>query len=180
MYIAGTDDAHFKRSPRVGYAVLDPVTGASVQTGMLPGQGSKWSSTLVSFFSLHFGSYGGVPVRVLYAVLGVMGALLFYTGNVLWIESRTKRLRGGDLAAPVPRHVRWVSGHQPVAGTGAVARKLAQTRRAWPVVYRRLLGHWRRPAGLAVPAHPAPPARKHGSAGRPVASSLSKPTPVSQ
>ena len=109
VYIAGTDDAHFKRSPRVGYAVLDPVSGASVQTGMLPGGGSNWSSTLVSFFSLHFGSYGGVPVRVLYAVLGVMGALLFYTGNVLWIESRTKRLRGGDLAAPVPRHVRWVS-----------------------------------------------------------------------
>src|SRR5690606_14662495 len=100
---------NFKRSPRVGYAVLDPVTGASVQTGMLPGQGSNWSGTLVSFFSLHFGSYGGVPVRVLYAVLGVMGALLFYTGNVLWIESRTKRLRGADLAAPVPRHVRWVS-----------------------------------------------------------------------
>lgn len=109
VYIAGTDDAHFKRSPRVGYAVLDPVSGESVQTGMLPGQGSRWSSTLVSFFSLHFGSYGGKPVRVLYAVLGVMGALLFYTGNVLWIESRTKRLRGGELAAPVPRHVRWVS-----------------------------------------------------------------------
>lgn len=109
VYVAGTDDAHFKRSPRVGYAVLDPVTGASVQTGMLPGQGSNWSSTLVGFFSLHFGSYGGVPVRMLYAVLGVMGALLFYTGNVLWIESRTKRLRGGDLAAPVPHHVRWVA-----------------------------------------------------------------------
>ena len=109
VYIAGSDDAHFKRSPRVGYAVLDPVSGASVQTNMLPGQGSNWSGTLVGFFSLHFGSYGGVPVRVLYAVLGVMGALLFYTGNVLWIESRTKRLRGGDLAAPVPRHVRWVS-----------------------------------------------------------------------
>lgn len=109
VHIAGTDDAHFKRSPRVGYAVLDPASGATVQTGMLPGQGSNWSSTLVSFFSLHFGSYGGAPVRVLYAVLGLMGALLFYTGNVLWIESRTKRLRGGDLAAPVPRHVRWVS-----------------------------------------------------------------------
>lgn len=109
IYIAGRDDGYFKRSPRVGYAVLEPMGGAMVQTGMLPGKGSTSSSILVSFFSLHFGSFGGEPVRVLYAVLGVMGSLLFYTGNVLWIESRTKRLRGGDLAAPVPRHVRWVS-----------------------------------------------------------------------
>ncbi len=108
-FIAGTDDAHFKRSPREGYTTLDPATGKLVTDGMVPGQGSAMSRILISFFSLHFGSYGGEPVRVLYAVLGVMGAMLFYTGNVLWIESRTKRLRSTTPSIEQPRHVRWVA-----------------------------------------------------------------------
>ena len=121
VYIAGTDDAHFKRRPREGIAVLDPATGALVQDGMLPGQGSGLARTLVSFFALHFGSYGGEPVRVLYAVLGVMGALLFYTGNVLWIESRTKRLRGQPAQCDQPRHVRWVAALNLGVCLGCVA-----------------------------------------------------------
>jgi uncharacterized iron-regulated membrane protein len=120
-YVAGTDDAHFKRRPREGIAVLDPATGAVLQDGMVPGQGSAMARTLVSFFALHFGSYGGEPVRVLYAVLGVMGALLFYTGNVLWIESRTKRLRGATPGMTQPRHVRWVAALNLGVCVGCVA-----------------------------------------------------------
>jgi uncharacterized iron-regulated membrane protein len=120
-YVAGTDDAHFKRRPREGIAVLDPATGALVQNGMVPGQGSGLARALVSFFSLHFGSYGGEPVRLLYAVLGVMGTLLFYTGNVLWIETRSKRLRGAATALVQPRHVRWVAALNLGVCMGCVA-----------------------------------------------------------
>lgn len=121
VFMAGTDDAHFKRRPREGFAVLDPATGALVQDGMAPGQGSGMARAVVSFFALHFGSYGGEPVRVLYAVLGVMGALLFYTGNVLWIESRTKRLRQPPGAVEQPRHVRWIAALNVGACLGCVA-----------------------------------------------------------
>lgn len=42
-------------------------------------------------YGLHFGSYGGLPVRWLYFALGLAGAGLVYTGNLLWLESRRKR-----------------------------------------------------------------------------------------
>jgi uncharacterized iron-regulated membrane protein len=44
-----------------------------------------------ALYALHFGSYGGNTVRWLYFVLGLAGAFLFYSGNLLWIESRRKR-----------------------------------------------------------------------------------------
>jgi len=44
-----------------------------------------------AMYALHFGSYGGRTVRWLYFALGLAGAFLFYSGNLLWIESRRKR-----------------------------------------------------------------------------------------
>jgi uncharacterized iron-regulated membrane protein len=44
-----------------------------------------------AMYGLHFGSFGGSLVRWLYFVLGLAGAFLFYSGNLLWIESRRKR-----------------------------------------------------------------------------------------
>jgi uncharacterized iron-regulated membrane protein len=44
-----------------------------------------------SMYSLHFGSFGGRAVQWLYFALGLAGAFLFYSGNLLWIESRRKR-----------------------------------------------------------------------------------------
>lgn len=44
-----------------------------------------------SMYALHFGSFGGRAVQWMYFVLGLAGAFLFYSGNLLWIESRRKR-----------------------------------------------------------------------------------------
>ena len=44
-----------------------------------------------AMYGLHFGTFGGNVVRWLYFVLGLAGAFLFYSGNLLWIESRRKR-----------------------------------------------------------------------------------------
>ncbi len=41
-----------------------------------------------SFFSLHFGNYAGTFGRWIYFLLGLSGAFLFYSGNLLWIEKR--------------------------------------------------------------------------------------------
>jgi uncharacterized iron-regulated membrane protein len=103
------DPAYFQRAPRSGLALMHPVSGEITTTSYYPGKKeSVWSDTVISFFALHMGSYGGTPVRVLYLVLGIGGAFLFYTGNLLWIESRTKRLRQTGEAIQ-PRHVRVVS-----------------------------------------------------------------------
>ncbi|WP_346949927.1 PepSY-associated TM helix domain-containing protein [Dyella sp.] len=44
-----------------------------------------------SIYALHFGNFGGRAVQWLYFLLGLAGAFLFYSGNLLWIESRRKR-----------------------------------------------------------------------------------------
>lgn len=46
---------------------------------------------IASFFSLHFGGYGGDLGRWLYFVMGLLGAFLFYSGNLLWLEKRRQK-----------------------------------------------------------------------------------------
>ena len=41
--------------------------------------------------ALHYVSFGGYLVKWVYFVLGLSGAFLFYSGNLLWIETRRKR-----------------------------------------------------------------------------------------
>lgn len=43
-----------------------------------------------ALFALHFGTYGELPLRIGYVLAGLAGAFLFYSGNLLWIESRRK------------------------------------------------------------------------------------------
>ncbi|QNP47915.1 PepSY-associated TM helix domain-containing protein [Diaphorobacter aerolatus] len=110
LMMAGSDDRHFKRGAQYGMAFVNLATGQIYDRMYFPGEkGSALSASLVSFFSLHFGSFGGNPVRVLYVLLGLSGALIFYTGNLLWIESRTKRLRKTREIEKRPLHVRVMS-----------------------------------------------------------------------
>lgn len=46
---------------------------------------------ITSFFSLHFGGYGGDLGRWLYFIMGLLGAFLFYSGNLLWLEKRRQK-----------------------------------------------------------------------------------------
>lgn len=76
---------------------IDPATGTVVDSTSAPG-GSRGKDAVVnSFFALHFGGYGGEPVRWGYFLLGLGGAFLFYSGNLLWIESRRKKARRGNM-----------------------------------------------------------------------------------
>lgn len=43
-----------------------------------------------ALYALHFGTFGELPVRLVYLLAGLAGAFLFYSGNLLWIESRRK------------------------------------------------------------------------------------------
>lgn len=81
-------------SPRtlgpLGSVALDANTGRVLAT-QLPGARDANHATLAAAYALHFGEYGPPLVRWLYFVLGLGGAFLFYSGNLLWIESRRKR-----------------------------------------------------------------------------------------
>ncbi|MCD0505327.1 PepSY-associated TM helix domain-containing protein, partial [Bordetella petrii] len=121
VWVAGADDRHFLRSGHVGYAIVDLHTGQVQDNTYLPGHQTAMAATLSSFFGLHFGNYGGLPVRILYVVLGVLGALVFYSGNLLWIEARLKKSRPGQPEAAHPRHVHWLSSLTVGACLGCVA-----------------------------------------------------------
>ncbi len=56
-----------------------------------PGNRPFNHAALSPVYSLHFGDYGGLLVRSLYFVLGLLGCLLFFSGNVMWAERRTDR-----------------------------------------------------------------------------------------
>lgn len=54
---------------------------------------------------LHYGNFGHMAVKWLYFLLGMAGAFLFYSGNLLWIEARRKRRE-----VQQPRRTRFVAG----------------------------------------------------------------------
>ncbi|KAA5604322.1 PepSY domain-containing protein [Roseospira marina] len=99
----GHDRTALSPRTRGGFVSLDPYSGRVLTTAYLPGQQNAGMSTLSAIFALHFGTYGGAPVAWAYFGLGLAGAWLFYSGNLLWIESRRKRQRRGEA---VPRQRR--------------------------------------------------------------------------
>ena len=74
----------------LGSVAMNANTGATLAT-QLPGQRDANHATLSSAYALHFGEYGNAWVQWLYFLLGLGGAFLFYSGNLLWIEARRKR-----------------------------------------------------------------------------------------
>ncbi|MFT3814677.1 MAG: PepSY-associated TM helix domain-containing protein [Acidovorax sp.] len=74
-----------------GFAALDPYSGKVLSTDFMPGRQGTPGLFISSFFALHMAAFGGALVQWLYFLLGLAGAWLFYSGNLLWIESRRKR-----------------------------------------------------------------------------------------
>jgi uncharacterized iron-regulated membrane protein len=108
--MSGEDWSGHMRAPRNGFMNFNPATGQlNKGISLLPHQQNNWEATLSAIFALHFGSFGGMPVRLAYVAMGLMGAILFYTGNLLWIESRLRKNRQLATPLPQPRHVRWVA-----------------------------------------------------------------------
>lgn len=94
--VTGLDIRYGTRARTYMSTHLDPYTGV-VDTHDLPGHMGGWDTAVNAFFMLHFGSFGGNPVRWMYLLLGLGGAIVFYTGNLLWIESRRRKQRDANL-----------------------------------------------------------------------------------
>jgi hypothetical protein len=82
-------------SPRAlgaGVVAFDATSGALL-AAQLPGSRDANHAALAAVYALHYGDYGNITVQWLYFLLGLGGAFLFYSGNLLWIESRRRRGR---------------------------------------------------------------------------------------
>lgn len=78
--------------------VLSAVTGEVVNDRLRPSRQSPWWRTTMTIAGLHYGQYAGAFMAWAYFVLGLAGAWLFYSGNLLWIETRRKKARkGGEV-----------------------------------------------------------------------------------
>lgn len=98
----GHDKSAISRRTIGGFVALNPYSGQVINADSLPGRQDAANTIISSFFALHFGTYGGALVQWIYFLLGLAGAWLFYSGNLLWIETRRKAGRkGGEL--PVQR-----------------------------------------------------------------------------
>lgn len=97
----------------LGHVALNAATG-KVLAVHLPGSRDANHATYSAIFALHFGSFGGQTVRWLYFVLGLAGAFLFYSGNLLWVESRRKR-----RSIEQPRRVRGMARFTVAACIGS-------------------------------------------------------------
>ena len=65
-------------------------TSGELIASQTPTDASPGTTFLRGLQSLHYGSFGDYAIKWLYFILGMAGAFLFYSGNLLWIESRRR------------------------------------------------------------------------------------------
>lgn len=83
--------AEVSRGPDTDYLAINPYSLEVLYTSYPQGEDSFWGNFTASLFSLHFGTYGGDWGRWAYFIMGLFGAFLFYSGNLLWIDKRMKK-----------------------------------------------------------------------------------------
>lgn len=91
------------RGDNYDYLMFNPYQTTAYNTTNLNAFSGGLNKLLNAMFSLHFGNFGGDFTRWIYFVLGIGGAFLFYSGNILWIESRVKRQKNLHTPPPVQR-----------------------------------------------------------------------------
>lgn len=113
--------------------MFNPYQTSPYSTNNLNKNTTALDQVIKSMFSLHFGNYGGNITRWLYVILGIGGAFLFYSGNILWIESRIKRQKNPNLPpAQQRKDVRFIAALTVGSCIGCVTA----------IVGGMLLGKW--------------------------------------
>ena len=117
----GEDVRYLARGRFLSTVALDPATGAVRADTQAPGPVAGYAGVVNSFFVMHFGTFGGTPIRWLYLLLGLAGAFVFYSGNLIWIESRRRRARQGGAWPEQRRDMRWLAAGTVGVCLGCVA-----------------------------------------------------------
>ncbi|MBC3919385.1 PepSY domain-containing protein [Undibacterium sp. CY18W] len=108
---AGDSNARIEAYGENQQRTLNTMAGVAVDgsTGKIlrvqqPENFSIGTGFLRALQTLHFGNYGHVALQWLYFILGLAGAFLFYSGNLLWVEARRKRHQIAQ-----PRNTKWMA-----------------------------------------------------------------------
>ncbi|WP_221797491.1 PepSY-associated TM helix domain-containing protein [Oceanobacter mangrovi] len=108
--VALSNPDYLTRGAREAYLVMNPYSLEVTNWDVLPGHEDGWSGLVAGMFGIHFGSYGGLPMQWLYFLLGISGAFVFYSGNLLWVESRRKKQQQLEQNGRRINSVRLLSG----------------------------------------------------------------------
>jgi len=94
-------DTQMMRGGFSDFIYMNPYT-FEIQYSTIPNSDDGAYGPIVnSFFSLHFGNYAGNLGRWLYFAMGLLGAFLFYSGNLLWLEKRRQKQQDQTKASKV-------------------------------------------------------------------------------
>ncbi|MCH1925772.1 PepSY domain-containing protein [Shewanella sp. C32] len=99
-------DSAMMRGPLADFLALNPYNHQVMFSTMTAGEQGIWGRIVAVFFGLHFGSFAGMAGRWLYFGLGLSGAMLFYSGNLLWLEQRRKLQKQATTPVQQPKRVR--------------------------------------------------------------------------
>lgn len=99
-------DSALMRGPIADFLALNPYNQQVLFSTMTAGEEGLWGRIVSVFFGLHFGSFAGMAGRWLYFGLGLSGAMLFYSGNLLWLEKRRKLQKSATAPVQQPKRVR--------------------------------------------------------------------------
>lgn len=72
------------------HAFTDAVSYSSVDSDA----DKPYGPVVKAVFSLHFGNFADIAGKWLYFIMGGLGAVLFYTGNLLWLDKRVRKHKG--------------------------------------------------------------------------------------
>ncbi len=91
LAIALSTESGMMRGGNHDFIYMDPYT-YSIQMNTISAMNKgNYPSIVTTFFGLHFGNYAGNLGRWLYFAMGLIGAFLFYSGNLLWLEKRRQK-----------------------------------------------------------------------------------------
>ena len=76
---------------RTESAYLDPYTGKLVEAAAAAEGPRRQSPFMLWSRQLHFGEYGGVVSKTVYAVTGALPLGLFLTGAILWVRKKVSK-----------------------------------------------------------------------------------------
>lgn len=89
------------RGPEADYLFMQPFTLAIQPFSFSTQDGASYSKFIMGLFSLHYGTFAGDFGRWGYFVMGLLGAFLFYSGNLLWLDKRMKKQGGPSRSCKI-------------------------------------------------------------------------------
>ena len=64
-------------------------------------QSGAWAQFLDSFTPLHYGTFGGLPVKILWCIGGLAPGILSITGCLMWYKRKFPKRRKQTVSEPV-------------------------------------------------------------------------------